>query len=367
METKKCEKPKEWSSCQSIWAKNRRWRLHKAERFEYASRLLLTLILSASITLNAIAAERPGFAGIEFFGSSQLSRVELDKFLRLKPGASFESGQKAFSRLQEELAKKNIKAHSEIIAGDDGNYYVSVDVVDSGINSTLPNRRLENAHHISLQNEKPFALLNELRTRLAKVADEGRAATETYQQGIRYYSDIPATRICERIMQEMEGQSSGIYKILSTDPNGERRSDAVELLNWTATGVANCYQLIPCLDDSDMRVRCAASKYIWSHLAEVPDDFPFDSLIEGLSRQLSRPSYYDRVRAMTALITLGKRNSDSITAIKSYDEAKLKEIASGSVIPAVQKLAGALVQGIANPPALEKRVHGGAKDNTPEY
>lgn len=313
------------------------------------------------------AADRAGFSGVEFYGSSQLSRVELDKFLRLKPGATYESGEKAFLRLQEELAKKNVKAHTEIVPGEGGNYYISVDVVDSGINSTLPNRRLENAHHINLKNEKPFGLLAELRARLTKVQQEGRAATENYQQGIRYYSDIPATRIAERIMQEMEGQEGGIYRILSTDPNGERRADAVELLNWTAPYVANCAQLIPALDDSDVRVRSAAAKYLWSHIADLPNDFPFDALAEGLSHQLARPSHHDRLRAMYALVALAKRDSDSITAIKSYDEVKLKEIANSSVIPDIQKLAEMLVKGISNPPPLKKRVHGGALDTSPEY
>lgn len=348
METMKVKKP----------LKSRLNRLKIWGALAFSSGLLITA---------AVAADRPGFAGIEFFGSSQTSRVELDRILRLKPGASFESGQKAFARLQEELAKKNVKANTELVPGDGGNYYITIDVVDSGLNSALPNRRLENAHHINLKNEKPFGLLVELRSRLAKVQDEGRPASETYQQGIRYFSDIPATRIAERLVQEMEGQEKGIYNILSTDPNGERRSDAVELLNWTGSTVANCYQLIPALDDSDVRVRSAAAKYLWSHIADLPNDFPYPDLAEALSRQLSRPSYHDRVRSMAALIQLAKRDSDSITAIKTYDEAKLKEIANGSVIPSVQQLAEQLVKGVANPPALEKRVHGGAKDNTPDY
>lgn len=345
------KKPQKWSFC---W-ENR------------CSGLALLAFLSFSSPTTFAAADRAGFAGVEFFGSSQLSRVELEKILRLKPGATYESGEKAFTRLQEELAKKNVKAHTEIVPGEGGNYYISIDVVDSGINSTLPNRRLENAHHINLKNEKPFALLVELRERLSKVQQEGRAATETYQQGIRYYSDIPATRIAERLMQEMEGQEGGIYRILSTDPNGERRADAVELLNWTAPYVQNCLQLIPALDDSDVRVRSNAAKYLWSHTADLPDDYPFDALVDGLSHQLARPSHHDRIRAMYALIALAKRDSDSITSIKTYDETKLKEIASGSVIPDVQKLADMLVKGVTNPPPLIKRVHGGGRDTTPGF
>ena len=124
------------------------------------------------------------------------------------------------------------------------------------------------------------------------------------------------------------------------------------MLNWTDDPVRNCFELIPALDDSDMHVRMAAAKYIWARTAMLPDDFPFDSLLEALSRELSRPSHHDRVRAMAALLALAKRNSDSISGIKSFDETKLRDIANGSIIPAVQNLAKQLVALCQNPPPI---------------
>lgn len=317
--------------------------------------LLSTAVLALLLHCPAIAAEKPGYAGLEFFGSSQLSRIELDKILRLKPGATYEQGEKAYTRLNEDLDKRNIKSSIEIVPHEGGNYFISVDVIDSGQSGALPTRKLQNAHHINLNNEKPFELLNELRIRLEKVQAEGRPASEEYQQGVRFYSDIPATRISEKLIQEMEGQERGIYKILSTDPNGERRADAVELLNWTAPYADNCLQLIAALDDSDARVRTQAAKYIWSHAAGLPDDFPFTELVEALSRQITRPSYHDRIRSMAALLAVAKRDSDSISTIKSFDESKLKEISQSSVIPAVQKMAQVLLSACANPPPIQRK------------
>ena len=315
---------------------------------------MVVLIMVSTGIPGLCAADKAGYAGLEYFPSSQLSRIELDKFLRLKVGASGESGVKALLRLQEDLARKNVKTNSEIVPGEDGNFYICVDVIETGLSNVLPTRKLENPHHIVLKNEKPYQLLEELRARLSKLQDEGRAASEDYQNGIRFYSDVPATRIAERIVQEMQGQERGIYKILAVDPNGERRADGIELLNWTPPVQQNCHMLIYALDDSDIKVRAAAAKYLWSHLNAVDENFPYDELVEALSRQLSRPSYHDRVRAMAAMIALCKHDSDSITAIKTFSEGRLKEIAANTIIPNVKKQTEQLLAACANPPAIKR-------------
>lgn len=315
--------------------------------------LLLCLLLSASSAV-ATAADRAGYAGLEFFGSSQISRVELDKTLRLKPGATVENGEKALMRLLVDLEKRHLKTNSELIPAGEGNYFIVVDVVDAGLSDKLPTRRLANPHHIALKNEKPFQLLAELRARLTKLQEEGRPASEDYKEGLRYFSDVPATRIAERIIQEMDGQERGVYTLLGTDPNGQRRADAIDLLNWTYDYENNCRALILALDDSDALVRAAAAKYFWSHINLLPENFPYDALCEALSRQLSRPSYHDRVRAMAALTALAKHDSDSISSIKTFDEERLKEIAGNSIIPNVQKMASTLLAGTANPPPIKR-------------
>ncbi len=325
----------------------------------------LAIIFSMLSVIPSLAADTGAtYAGLEFLGSSLVSRVELEKTLRLKPGASFETTDKAVDRLKLELDKKSIKANVELIP-DNGSLYVAVDVVETGFNNTNTNRKLENPHHIGTPNEKPFELLEELKERLAKLSDEGRPSAETYEQGIRCFTDVASGRIAELIIKEIQGETPYMMQILAHDPNGLRRAEAAELLNWTPSSVRNCFDLIPALDDSDARVRMATAKYIWARVNLLPDDFPFDALLEGLSRQLTRPTHHDRVRAMAALLALAKRDSDSITGIKTFDETKLKEIADNSVIPSVQNIAKQLLQISANPPPIQRKSKGqGSDDNS---
>ncbi len=314
--------------------------------------LLCSLAQGSAPSMAADAA--PGYGGLEFLGSSLVSRVELDKILHLRPGASFETTDKSMERLKLELDKKAIKANVELVP-DSGTFYISVDVVETGYNSTNTNRKLEDPHHVATPNEKPFTLLEDLKVRLSKLSDEGRPSAETYEQGIRCFTDVAAGRIAEVIIKELPGETPYLMQILAHDPNGLRRAEAAELLNWTPSSVRNCFELIPALDDSDARVRMAAAKYIWARTNLLPDDFPFDALLDGLSRQLSRPTHHDRVRAMAALLALAKRDPDSISGIKNLDEAKLKEIAANSTIPSVQSIAKQLLQICANPPPIQRR------------
>ncbi|MBX9690501.1 MAG: hypothetical protein K2X27_27545 [Candidatus Obscuribacterales bacterium] len=322
--------------------------LHKAGLF--------SIVLAALILQNAAssAEKTGGYAGLEFLGSSLISRTELEKSLHLHNGASYLSGEKALEKLSLDLSKRPIKANLELIP-EHNDYYVAVDVVETGLNNTISNRKLENPHHINLPNEKPFSLLAELKARLQKLAEEGRPSEENYSDGIRVFSDVACMRSAELLMQELQDQKAYLFKILATDPNGERRADAAEMLNWTADPAKNCFYLLPALDDSDARVRMNAAKYIWARIKLLPDDFPFDTLLEGLSRQLSRPSHHDRIRAMAALLALAKRDSDSITGIKTFDEAKLKDIANNSIIPSVQDLARKLLAASANPPPIQRK------------
>lgn len=302
----------------------------------------------------ASAAERAGgYAGLEFLGSSLISRLELEKILHLKNGSSYESIVRSVEKLRLALEAKSVKAMLEVVP-DGADYYVSVDVLDTGFNNTVQNRRLENPRHIGVPNEKPFVLLAELKDRMQKLVDEGRPTSETYQDGMRCFADIACMRIAEKITQELQGMRPYLLRILLSEPNGERRAQAAELMNWIPDPVANSAELIPALDDSDMRVRMVAAKYLWARANLLPDSFPFDLLLEGLSRQLARQTYHDRVRAMSALLALAKRDSDLISGIKTFDEARLKEIASSSTIPAVQNLANQLSQICTNPPPLKK-------------
>lgn len=318
--------------------------------------LLIALLLGvvSLFCAGSVAKEKEaGFAGLEFFGSSQTSRPEIDKVLHLKPGATVETTEKAVERLQLDFDKRNVKGTVELVP-DSGEYFIVVDVAETGYSNKTVNRRLIDSHHIYMQNEKPMDLLLQLKARMQKLVDEGRATSERYQDGIRLFGDAPCLNLAESLMKSLQGQRPYIFKILASDPNGERRAMAADLLNWCEDPVGNCAELIPALDDSDVRVRMAASKYIWARIDMLPSEFPYQDLVDGLSRQLARPSHHDRVRALASLIALAKHDGDSVILIKAADEAKLKEIVSTSVIPSVQNSARQLLSFCTNPPAPKR-------------
>lgn len=314
------------------------------------------LITAASLPPQAQAAkDGSGYAGLEYLGSPQLSRLEIEKFLSLRPGATLENAQKSILKLKEKLELKHIHANIEIVPGEQNNFYLVIDLVESGLTNKLPTRALQDPHHVYLTNEKPFTLLEQLRTREDKLVEEGRPSIEEkYSQGMKYYEDAPSQRLAEQEVKELQGQQSTLLKIIATDPNPVRRSSAIELLNFTPDWLRNCVRLIPAIDDSDATVRAAANKYIWARLGDLPDDYPFQNLVEGLSRQLQRPSHSDRAKALACLISVCKRDSDSITVVKEFDEDKLKEIAQNSLVPEVQKMSGQLLKVASNPPPLKR-------------
>jgi hypothetical protein len=328
--------------------------LSASARFTVSKKsFLLAFLALLCFAFPSLSTERTGgYGGLEFLGSSLISRLELERLLHLRPGATIETTEKSLEKLKLALERKAVKANLEVVPAADS-FYVAVDVIETGL-AALPNRHLDDPRHIALPNEKPFTILEELKTRLQKLQDEGRPAGESYDNGFKIYSDFAATRTAERLGQELEGQKAFLFRILASDPNNERRADTVEMLNWTPDPVQNCRVLIAALDDSDMRVRRAAAKYIWARVSLLPDDFPFADLIEGLSKQLSRPSYHDRLRAMAALAAIARRDSDSITAIKSFDEKRLQEIASASIVPDSQELARKLLSVCASPPPLKR-------------
>ncbi len=324
----------------------------------------LLLILAMGVPSDAIYAARDGsgFSGVEFLGSAQLSRVEIEKFLGVKQGATLENAQKALIRLKQKLELKHIKTNIELVPGDQGNFYIVVDVVESGLSNTLPTRALENPHHVFLANEKPFTLLEQLRAREDKLVEEGRPGIdEKYSDGMKYYEDAPSQRLAEQEVKELRGQQATLLQIISTDPNPNRRASSIELLNFTVDWMKSCVRLIPAIDDSDPLVRAAATKFIWARLNDLPDDFPFQDLLEALSRQLARPSHGDRSKALACLISLCKRDSDAISAVKEFDEQRLKEISQSTLVPDIQKMAGQLLKVSSNPPPMKQ----GAQQRTP--
>lgn len=311
------------------------------------------LLFSPNLAL--AARDGSGYIGLEFLGSTLISRVELEKMLALKPGATLESAQKAVEKLKAKLDLKHIKTNIDIVPGDQNNFFIAIDVVESGLSNTLPTRKLEDPHHVFLNNEKPFDLLAQLRARQDKLIEEGRPTDETYSEGTKIFKDPPSQRIAEQEAKELQGQQRSLLTIISTDPNPNRRASAIELLNFVPDWLRSCVALIPAIDDSDAQVRAAATKFIWARLPELPDDYPFQDLLEALSRQLMRPSHGDRTRALACLISLCKRDTDAISAVKEFDAQRLQQITDTSILPEVQAMAGQLMKVSSNPPPVKRK------------
>lgn len=270
--------------------------------------------------------------------------------LALKPSASLESADKALLRFRQKMEERHIPINMELVPGDEGEFYIAVDVVEFGLSNTLATRKLKYPRHIPIPNERPFSLLQELHDRQSKLIDTDRSTDDFYEEGMLFFKDPASNRMAEQEIKELAGQQGHVLAVVASDPNPKRRADAIELLNWTPDFRRNCLELIGAIDDADSGVRGAATKYIWARLGILPDDFPFQSLVEALTRQIRRPSHTDRQKAMACMVALARRDPDSIRGIKVFAEDKLKEIEANTVVPGVREMARQLLVACANPP-----------------
>lgn len=312
-------------------------------------RTFVALMLLAGAVRPACAATEAGdvYKGLEYFGSSQLTTMELEKILALKPGATLPQVQKALDRLDKVLEAKHIPNNLEVVAGEPGSVYISVDVLDSS-NETVPTRKLKNPRHVLVRSEKPFLVLEELTKRLEKLTEEGRTWSESYRDGAKYYSDEPSNQYVAEIERFAPDMREELLAVVESDPDANRRKQAIELLGWSGEVPYTANRLTDAFDDSDPKVRVAAIKYIFPRLSLLPDDYPYIRLVRAASRELSRPSHQDRSKALYVLLWLAKKNILFVRDIKELDEARLKLLASDSVLPTVkapaQQLLGIIAQ-----------------------
>jgi hypothetical protein len=311
------------------------------------NRSFVALMLSVSFQVSAFAAQ-PGdaFKGIEYFGSSQLTTMELEKILALKPGANLAAVEKALDRLDKTLEARHIPNNVEVVAGEPGSIYIAVDILDSS-NETVPTRKLKNSRHVIVRSEKPFLELDELNKRLEKLSDEGRTWTESYRDGAKYYSDEPSNQYVAEILRFAPDMREELLAVVESDPDATRRKKAIELLGWAGEVPYTANRLTDAFDDSDPKVRVAAIKYIFPRLSLLPDDYPYIRLIRAASRELNRPSHQDRSKALYVLLWLSKKNVLFMRDIKGLNEARLKHLASDSVLPTVKQPAQQLLAAIA--------------------
>jgi hypothetical protein len=321
-----------------------------------SKRLLVAALVTGLACLQPSASagaahDEPGYAGLEFYGSSQVSRTELEKDARIKPGADLQATLKAASRLKEQLEARHIQANVDV-AGEQDKLYIAVDVLEAGAGGT--GRKLISPHHVYLTDEKPLSLLEDMAGRAQRLADDGRSFTRNYQDGIESFSDEPLNQLALKLQRYVPALRGELFQMIASDPDPSRRSAAVELLNWDPNPVQNCYDLIPVLDDGSAAVRKKVDRYLLPRLSMLPDNFPIQNLIEAYSRQLARPSHVDRTEALQGLLSIVKSHPFAAGAVKVANEDKLQQLVSMSLLSSIKEPARQLLEAFNHMPELPK-------------
>lgn len=284
-----------------------------------------------------------GFAGVEYFGSSQMTRKELGKMIGIKPGASFPSVQRAADRLSKLLDQRHLAANVEVVQAGDGTVYVAVDVMDSSMES-VPVRNLHAPKHVIVRSEKPFMLLAQLEARLQTLAEQGRPPSEKVgADGVKSYSDEAANQLAIEIQRFAPAMAGELAEVLDSDPDPRRRKAAVDILGWAGDMPQIGARLIESLDDSDPAVRASVVRYFFPRLVYLPDDFPFNQLVEAASRELNRPSHQDRSKGLYLLLALARKDLAFAHQIQDLDEARVKELDEQSIVPTIKNPAAELL------------------------
>jgi hypothetical protein len=138
-----------------------------------------------------------------------------------------------------------------------------------------------------------------------------------------------------------------LLAVVESDPDATRRRKAIELLGWSGEVPYTANRLTDAFDDSDPKVRVAAIRYVFPRLSLLPEDYPYIRLVQAASRELNRPSHQDRSKALYVLLWLSKKNVLFVRDIKELDEARLKQLASDSILPTVKVPAQQLLAIIA--------------------
>ncbi len=312
------------------------------------------LITALFLSLLPCQASRTGsgFQGVEFYGSSLISRLEIEKALGLKLGASHESVVKGASRLQKTLDSRHIKANVDI-AKDGAGEIIAIDIMESGA-SGAPTRKLNFPRHVSLSTEVPFQLLDQMLARRELMSQQGRPVVESYPEGVKRFSDEPCNVYADKLMRRIPDMVEEMLSVVASDTDPTRRSKAIEVLNWGGDYADLCYKLLPAINDGSEQVRASAARFIYPRIKMLPENFPFEDLVESFSQQLQRPSHFDRVLALHCLTETANTHPRSLYAIKTFDLERLKTLESMSVVNSIQQPAHQLVQTLITVPEPKK-------------
>lgn len=286
------------------------------------------------------------FDGIDIYGQQKISAEQMQKLSGLKSGACVKDINKNITKLQSGLEKLYVHGNIEsVIVGN--KIYLVVDITDSTKSALVPTRKLSGGNHIETSTEKPFLLLVDLNKRLAKLEEEGRPVKEEVQEGLTLYSDIALNQTIAEIQKQTPYMRSDFLKIIAGDPDPNRRAQAIQLLQFSGDVPYTAGQLVAALDDSALVVRRAACKYLFNRINYLPNDFPYDSLIEGLSHELLRPHHFDRSGALYCLYALLKHKPDLAIRIDAFCGKEVSAYAQNSKIPTIREPAAAIVSLLA--------------------
>lgn len=304
--------------------------------------LSLALLLCIVFVRPMEAKDGYTYGGLEFFGSSQMTRAEVEKSLHLRPGASEASVESSVESFKKKVEKLRLAVNVQIVVDPPDKLFVVVDFEEKP-GYGVPIRVLKQPHHVSTQSEKPELLLQKLRLRIDRLNQEGRDWKESYPGGVRMFSDEPANQIATELRKYCPTMRDEFIEITISDPDHQRRCDAIELLNWAGTYVDTCTQLIGSIDDSHIDVRSAADDFIFARLEKLPDKFPYDELAMSLVRQLKRPSHADRNKAIHFIRALIRKYPSMVTGFKQSCEKDVERYADESQISTLRKAAGDLL------------------------
>lgn len=309
-----------------------------------SGRQLVLLLITAALAIccePASAATDGSYQGLEFYGSSQMSRPELEKLLGLRNGASYRSVQSAMERLHRELKARRLEGNIQAVTADGSDIYLSVDVL--GGYEDMPSRILKEPHQVAFRSEEPVQILEKLHGRLDLLEAQGRPASEEWRDGIKYFSDEPCNQMVKDLIRHCGPMREELLYLIDHDPNAVRRATAVELLSWSGEVPDTAYRLLAAVDDVDVTVRTLVTRYLFKNLALLPDDFAFQDLVEVYSRDLNRPSHEDRSKALYMLLAVVKRRPELIRQVQALDEKRIKFLQERSLVPSI-KLACAQFQ-----------------------
>ncbi|MCC7528254.1 MAG: hypothetical protein IT342_07015 [Candidatus Melainabacteria bacterium] len=318
---------------------------HKRSFFSFSTAVFSAILFTISLTIAKnlavpafASADDGAYVGLEFYGSPQISRAEVERMLGLHNGASYKSVLGAIERLKRQLKARRLEANIQAVTGDGTDIYLSVDIL--GDEDELPSRILENPQQVNFRSEEPLQLLEKLHQRLEFLEAQGRPANEEMRDGVKYYCDEPCNQIVKELLRHCQPMREELLYLIDHDPNAVRRTCAVELLSWAGEVPDTALRLLPAVDDIDLNVRTMVTRYLFKCLPLLPDDFPFQDMVEVYSRDLSRPSHDDRSKSLYMLLALVNKRPELIRQVKSLDAKRTEQLREHSLVPSIKLACG---------------------------